>query len=50
MCGDIPPPDQYAFMAWCSVKNKHRDNLTFVWTVPSAYFPLGGQISSLLKL
>jgi hypothetical protein len=25
----IPPLPQYAFMAWCSVKKKHRDNFTF---------------------
>jgi hypothetical protein len=28
MCGTIPPLPQYAFMAWCSVKN--RENFTFV--------------------
>jgi hypothetical protein len=27
--GAIPPFLQYAFMAWCSVKRKHRDNFTF---------------------
>jgi hypothetical protein len=25
----IPPLPQYAFMAWCSVKRKHRENFTF---------------------
>jgi hypothetical protein len=29
MHGVIPPLPQYAFMAWCSVKEKHRDNFTF---------------------
>jgi hypothetical protein len=28
MSGDIPPLPQYAFMAWCSVSKKHRDNFT----------------------
>jgi hypothetical protein len=27
--GAIPPLPQYASMAWCSVKKKHRDNFTF---------------------
>jgi hypothetical protein len=26
MSGALPPLPQYAFMAWCSVKKKHRDN------------------------
>jgi hypothetical protein len=26
---------QYAFMAWCSVKKKHRDNFTFTLPLPS---------------
>jgi hypothetical protein len=26
MRGAIPPLRQYAFTAWCSVKEKHRDN------------------------
>jgi len=26
------PLPQYAFMAWCSVKKKHRDNCTFILT------------------
>jgi hypothetical protein len=26
----IPPIPQYAFMAWCSVKKKYRDNFTFI--------------------
>jgi hypothetical protein len=29
MRGAIPPLSQYAFMAWCSVKKKLRDNFTF---------------------
>jgi hypothetical protein len=32
MCGTIPPLLQYAFMAWCLVKKKHRDNFTFNFT------------------
>jgi ABC-type enterochelin transport system permease subunit len=31
MNGAIPPLSQYAFMAWCLVKN--RDNLTFIIVV-----------------
>jgi len=27
MSGAIPSLPQYAFMAWCSVKKKHKDNL-----------------------
>jgi hypothetical protein len=30
MHGVIPPLHQYAFMAWCLVKNKHRDNFAFL--------------------
>jgi hypothetical protein len=29
MRGAIPPLPQYAVMAWCSIKRKHRDNFTF---------------------
>jgi len=29
MRGATPPLPQYAFMAWCSVKKKHRDNFSF---------------------
>jgi hypothetical protein len=29
MCGAIPPLPQYSFMAWFSIKEKHRDNFTF---------------------
>jgi hypothetical protein len=29
MSGAIPPFPQYAFMAWCSVIEKHGDNFTF---------------------
>jgi hypothetical protein len=29
--GAIPPLPQYVFMAWCSVKEKHRNNFTFVF-------------------
>jgi hypothetical protein len=25
----VPPLPQYTFMAWCSVKKKHRGNFTF---------------------
>jgi len=32
MRGAIPPLIQYAFMAWCSVKIKHRDNVMFIFT------------------
>jgi hypothetical protein len=31
MRGAIPPLSQYAFMAWCSVKTKHRVNFTFTF-------------------
>jgi len=27
---------QYAFMVWCSVKEKHRDNFTFAFTERNA--------------
>jgi hypothetical protein len=27
-----PPLPQYAFMAWCSVERRHRDNFTFTFT------------------
>jgi len=30
MRGAIPPLPQYAFMAWCLVKKKHRDNFTLL--------------------
>jgi hypothetical protein len=29
MHGATPPLPQYAFMAWCSVKKRHRDKFTF---------------------
>jgi hypothetical protein len=32
MLGDVPPLPQYAFMAWCSVK-EHRDNFTLPYCV-----------------
>jgi len=32
LCGAIPPLLQYAFVAWCSVKEKHRDIFTFPFT------------------
>jgi hypothetical protein len=35
MSGAIPPLPQYAFMAWCSVKKKHRDNFTFYLSMHS---------------
>jgi hypothetical protein len=28
MRGVIPPLPQYVFMAWCTVKEKHRDKFT----------------------
>jgi hypothetical protein len=28
-CGAVPPLPQYAFVAWCSLKRRHRDILTF---------------------
>jgi hypothetical protein len=28
---------QYAFLAWCSVKKKHRDKFTFTFTQESKY-------------
>jgi cation transport regulator ChaC len=31
MSGAIPPLPQYAFMAWCAVKKKHRDNFNFTF-------------------
>jgi hypothetical protein len=36
MIGAIPPLPQYALIAWCSPKKKHRD--TFTFTI--AYFIL----------
>jgi len=33
ICGSIPPLSQYAFIAWCSVEVKYRDNFTS--TLPS---------------
>jgi hypothetical protein len=35
MYGAIPPLPQYAFMAWCSVKEEkeHRDKFTFILPV-----------------
>jgi len=33
MRGTILPLPQYAFMAWCSVKKKHRDNFTLLYPV-----------------
>jgi hypothetical protein len=41
MSGAIPPLPQYAFMAWCSVKIKRRDNFTFTLTplLQSMFFP-----------
>jgi hypothetical protein len=32
MRGAILSFPQYAFMTWCSVKKKHRDNFTFAFT------------------
>jgi hypothetical protein len=34
MRGAIPTLSQYAFIAWCSVNKKHRDNFTFTFTEP----------------
>jgi hypothetical protein len=31
MGGAIHPLPQYAFMAWCLVKKKHRNNFTFTF-------------------
>jgi hypothetical protein len=36
MRGDIPPLPQYAFMAWCSVKTKHRGSYLNFATLPKA--------------
>jgi hypothetical protein len=33
MSAAIPPLPQYVFMAWCSVKEKHRDTFTLVHLV-----------------
>jgi hypothetical protein len=33
MRGTIAPLPQHAFMVWCSVKKKHRDNFTFSFTL-----------------
>jgi len=30
MRGAIPPLPHYDFMAWCSVKEEHRDNFTLL--------------------
>jgi hypothetical protein len=41
MRGAIPSLSQYAFMAWYSVKKKHRDNFTFtkkLWKVAKNAF------------
>jgi hypothetical protein len=32
MSGVISPLPQYPFMAWCSVKQKYRNNFTFTFT------------------
>jgi hypothetical protein len=32
MSGAISTLPEYAFMAWCSVKEEHRDNFTFTFT------------------
>jgi hypothetical protein len=34
MSGAIPPLPQYAFMACCLVKKKHKNNFTFYLTMP----------------
>jgi len=50
----IPPLSQYAFMAWRSVKKKHRDNFTFTFTFlhniiyALQLFPLSGFPTKLL--
>jgi len=36
MCGAIPRLPQYAFMVWCLVKEKYRDNFTFASVVAAA--------------
>jgi hypothetical protein len=33
MSGAVSPVIQYAFMTWCPVKTRHRDNFTFTLTV-----------------
>jgi hypothetical protein len=33
MSGVIPSLPQYALMAWCSVKEKHRDKFTFMFYI-----------------
>jgi hypothetical protein len=38
MRADIPPLPQYAFMAWCSVKEKHRDYFIFIFTFKNKLF------------
>jgi hypothetical protein len=37
------PPPQYAFMAWCSAKEKQRVDFTFTFTVGAdiVFIPLG---------
>jgi hypothetical protein len=36
MRGAISPLLQYAFIAWCSVEKKHRDNFTVIFTLRDA--------------
>jgi hypothetical protein len=33
MSGAIFPLRQYAFVAWCSIEKKHRDNFTFTFII-----------------
>jgi len=39
MFGAIPPITQYAFMVWCSVKEKHMDNVTFTFYLYVLKYP-----------
>jgi len=41
MRGAIHPRPQYASMAWCSVKRKHRDNPTFTFTTKNNFREAG---------
>jgi hypothetical protein len=47
-CASTTSTPQYAFMAWCSVKKKHRDNFTYYLIMQSSpasrHFLLGPNI------
>jgi hypothetical protein len=34
MCGSIPPLPQYAFMVWCSVKEKKAQGQLYLYLLP----------------